>query len=122
VASISLREVASNPMYLLPDDDDVLGKAISTGGYHNATAAAAIDAVAATWADIAALAHRHAVKLHKGEVSLVPDRLLPEGTDYTTGYSTTYLEYVPKSGAGGNAATRAAHASGCRRDRRIPAG
>jgi histidine ammonia-lyase len=95
VASISLREVASNPMYLLPDGDDVLGKAISTGGYHNATAAAAIDAVAATWADIAALAHRHAVKLHKGEVSLLPDRLLPEGTDYTTGYSTTYLEYVP---------------------------
>ena len=69
--------------------------AISTGGFHNAAAAPAIDSLAASWANLGVLAHRHAVKLHKGSVSLLPDRLLPEGTDYTTGFSTTYLEYVP---------------------------
>jgi len=50
--------------------------------------------VAASWVDLASLMQRHLVKMHKGEVSQLPDRLLPPGTDYTTGYSTTYLEYV----------------------------
>lgn len=95
VAAISLREVASNPIFILPGATEAAGRAISTGGFHNATAAPAIDAVAASWTDLAALAQRHIVKLHQGEVSLLPDRLLAPGTDYTTGYSTTYLEYVP---------------------------
>src|SRR5207248_2313680 len=47
------------------------------------------------WADLAALAHRHAVKLHRGDVSGLPNRLLPEGTDYSTGASTAPLEVVP---------------------------
>jgi histidine ammonia-lyase len=95
VATISLREVASNPTFILAGSEEPEGRAVSTGGYHNATAAPAIDTVTGTWADLAAIAQRHIVKLHKGEVSLLPDRLLPPGTDYTTGYSTTYLEYVP---------------------------
>jgi histidine ammonia-lyase len=95
VATISLREVASNPTFILAGSEEPEGRAVSTGGYHNATAAPAIDAVTGTWADLATIAQRHIIKLHKGEVSLLPDRLLPPGTDYTTGYSTTYLEYVP---------------------------
>jgi len=95
VAAISLREVASNPLFILPGAGEPQGRALSSGGFHNATAAPAIDAVAAAWTDLAALAQRHIVKLHQGDVSLLPDRLLPAGTDYTTGYSTTYLEYVP---------------------------
>lgn len=95
VAAISLREVASNPLFVLPGAAEPEGLTISTGGYHNATGAPAIDGVAAGWTDLAALAQRHIVKLHKGDVSLLPDRLLPPGTSFATGYSTTYLEYVP---------------------------
>ena len=93
-ATSGLSEVVTNPAFVRTADgrDEV---AISTGGFHNSTAAPAIDSVAASWADLAALAQRHTVKLHRGPISLLPDRLLPEGTDYTTGYSTTYLEYVP---------------------------
>jgi histidine ammonia-lyase len=94
VAEISLRAVASNPTYILPSKKHPLGKTISTGGYHNALSAPAIDWMAASWVDLASLMQRHIVKMHKGEVSLLPDRLLPEGTDYTSGYSTTYVEYV----------------------------
>ena len=94
-ASISLRQVASNPTYVLPNDRDPLGRTLSTGAYHNGIAAPAIDRMAACWADLAALAQRHIVKFHKGGVSELPDRLLPPGTDITTAFSTTYLEYVP---------------------------
>ncbi|MEQ8369287.1 MAG: aromatic amino acid lyase [Alphaproteobacteria bacterium] len=95
VARVSLRQISSNPAYALPDKKHPLGHTFSSGGYHNAIAPPAMDAVAAAWVDVAALSHRHSVKLHKGEVSLLPDRLLPEGKDYMTASSTTYLEYVP---------------------------
>jgi histidine ammonia-lyase len=95
VATMSLRAIASNPTYVLPSKRYPNGRVFSTGGYHNPFSAAAIDEVAASWVDLASLMHRHIVKFHKGEVSLLPDRLLPPGADYTTGYSTTYMEYVP---------------------------
>src|SRR5436305_1614795 len=62
VATISLREVASNPTFILAGSEEPEGRAVSTGGYHNATAAPAIDAVTGTWADLAAIAQRHIVK------------------------------------------------------------
>lgn len=94
-AETSLRQVASNPTYVLPSEGDPYGRAISTGAYHNGMTAPAIDRIAACWTDLAALAQRHIVKLHKGSVSELPDRLLPPGTDSMTAYSTTYVEYVP---------------------------
>lgn len=94
VAAAGLSQVVTNPTFV-PTGDGGEWTAISTGGFHNATAGPAIDAVAASWADLATVAQRHIVKFHQGRISLLPDRLLPAGTDYTTGYSTTYLEYVP---------------------------
>lgn len=94
-AGAALQTVGCNPVYLPPSAGHPLGRVLSTGGFHDHLVPGALDAVAASWVDIASLAHRHVVKLHKGRVSLLPDRLLPEGTDYTTGRSTTYLEYVP---------------------------
>jgi histidine ammonia-lyase len=94
-AAASLRSVGCNPVYLPPSPEYPLGRVLSTGGFHNHLVPGALDAVTASWVDLASLAHRHIVKLHKGRVSLLPDRLLPPGTDYTTGRSTTYLEYVP---------------------------
>ena len=93
VATTGLREAGNNPSYIW--DGPYEAATVSTGAYHNADAAPAIDAVGASWVDLAAVAHRHTVKLHKGGVSGLPDRLLPPGTDYTSAFSTTYLEYTP---------------------------
>jgi histidine ammonia-lyase len=96
VAESALGETASNPTFVHGTGNVTRNEAvISTGAFHNATAAPAIDSVAASWADLALVAHRHVVKLHRGAVSGLPDRLLPPGTYATTAHSTTYLEYVP---------------------------
>jgi histidine ammonia-lyase len=62
-AEISLRSVTDNPVYVPPDDDHPLGRVWSTGGYHNAQAALALDGLAAAWADLAALAESQMEKL-----------------------------------------------------------
>ncbi|MEQ9189107.1 MAG: aromatic amino acid lyase [Alphaproteobacteria bacterium] len=93
----SLHSMAANPTYVPAGwrgrKDG--GKTLSTGAYHNANVPPALNGMMATWVDLALLAHRHTTKLHKGEVSLLPDRLLPPGTDVASGRSTTYFEYVP---------------------------
>lgn len=62
-AETSLRSVTDNPVYLLPSPERPLGAAISTGGYHNAIASPALDALAAAWADLCVLADRHVMRL-----------------------------------------------------------
>ena len=59
----SLRSVTDNPVYVLPDADRPLGAVISTGGYHNARAPAAMDGVGSAWADLCQLAQRLTDKL-----------------------------------------------------------
>lgn len=75
-ATISLASVSDNPVYIPPDLDHPHGRCLSTGGYHNAMAAPALDDLAATWADLSQLCLRHAVKLLDGRVSHLPDMLL----------------------------------------------
>ena len=62
-AAVSLRSVTDNPVYVLPDGDRPLGAVISTGGYHNARAPAAMDGVGSVWADLCQLAQRLTDKL-----------------------------------------------------------
>jgi len=57
-ATISLSAVTDNPVYLPPDGDRPLGAVYSNGGYHNAQAAPAIDAVTFAHADLCQLAQR----------------------------------------------------------------
>jgi histidine ammonia-lyase len=57
-AAVSLRSVTDNPVYVLPDERRPLGTVISTGGYHNARAPAAMDGVAIAWADLCQIAQR----------------------------------------------------------------
>ena len=66
-AEISLRAVTDNPVYVLPTRREPLGRAISTGGYHNAQAAPAIDDINARYADLCTLAARHTMKLHSAQ-------------------------------------------------------
>jgi histidine ammonia-lyase len=57
-ASTSLRSVSDNPVFVLPDARHRDGRILSTGGYHDARAPAALDAVAASAADLAAIAQQ----------------------------------------------------------------
>ena len=94
VALAALRSSAANPTFL-PPEGRRRARSASTGFFHDGQVPQALDQVAGSWVDLAALAHRHAVKLHRGTVSHLPDRLLPEGADMWSGASTTYLEFVP---------------------------
>jgi histidine ammonia-lyase len=63
-AAVSLRSVSDNPVYLpprpdAPDPADPDGRVLSTGGYHNAAAPAALHRLAVCWAELCQLAERH---------------------------------------------------------------
>lgn len=58
-AEVSLRSVTDNPVYVPPDEGRPFGAVFSTGGYHNAVAAPAMDGVAFAWADLCRIAQRH---------------------------------------------------------------
>jgi histidine ammonia-lyase len=80
-ARVSLRSVTDNPVYLSPDEAHPLGRAISTGGYHNGIAYPAMSALAAAWADLVFLAERHVTAMHVGATAGHLPRLLerPDG-------------------------------------------
>ena len=75
MATRSLRSITDNPVFLMPDQDHPLGRALSTGGYHNAGAAPALDELAAGYAGLALLAERQTSKILEGRVSGLPDQL-----------------------------------------------
>lgn len=101
-ATISLRSASDNPIFIPPDETHVHGRCISTGGYHNAMAAPAMDDLAAIWADLCLLCDRHGSKLLNGAVSHLPNLLMvdrhPSDSDghgalgYVPMASTGYLE------------------------------
>jgi histidine ammonia-lyase len=57
-AEVSLRAVTDNPVFLPPGDRHPAGEVHSTGGYHNAQAAPAMDALAFAHADLCQLSER----------------------------------------------------------------
>lgn len=72
VARQSLMAVTDNPV-VIPENERLGPDAvISTGGYHNMQAAAAMDALVPAYANLAVLASRIAAKLQDGAVSLLP--------------------------------------------------
>ena len=62
-ARVSLRSVTDNPVYVPPGEGHPLGRAFSTGGFHNAMVYPALNALAASWADLTLLAQRHVTAL-----------------------------------------------------------
>ena len=90
----SLQSMVSNPMFFTTGIGSKV-ETISTGGYHNARIPQALDGVSMSWVDLAELARRHIIKLHKGPVSKLPDRLVRLGDHYRAGRTTSYLEFVP---------------------------
>jgi histidine ammonia-lyase len=75
-ASVSLRSVTDNPVYVVPDGPHPLGRVISTGGYHNGMAYPAMSALAAAWADLVFLGERHVTAMHVGATAGHLPRLL----------------------------------------------
>ena len=82
-AEESLGAVSDNPALLPPDDDYPNGRAVSTGGYHNAQAPMVMDMVTAAYANLCCLAGRLAAKTMDGAVSQLPPQLgAGEGRPY----------------------------------------
>jgi histidine ammonia-lyase len=71
-ARVSLRSVTDNPVYVAPDAGHPLGRAFSTGGFHNAMAYPALNALAAAWADLTLLAQRQVTALRTTAVPPPP--------------------------------------------------
>jgi histidine ammonia-lyase len=93
-AATALAAASDNPVYVPPDAAHPLGRCLSTGGYHDAAAAPAMDALAGAWADLCLLCDRHASKLLNGRVSGLPDLLLV-GRDPADADGHGALGYVP---------------------------
>lgn len=107
-AGWSLASVTDNPTYLPPGSEHAPisefphGRLFHTGGFHNAGAYAAMDALAGTWADLVLLADRLCAKTLDGNVSG-----LPHGLDDGAYYDTA--RYLPGALVGiGEQARRAA--------------
>ena len=98
-ATVSLSSISDNPVYLPPDLKHPYGRCISTGGYHNAMAAPALDDLSGIWADICLLCDRHSAKLLNGRVSQMPDLLLI-GRQPGESDGRGNIGYVPMAAAG----------------------
>lgn len=98
-ATISLRSASDNPIFIPPDEKHVYGRCISTGGYHNAMAAPALDDLAAIWADLCLLCDRHGSKLLNGAVSHLPNLLMVD-RDPSDSDGHGALGYVPMASTG----------------------
>jgi histidine ammonia-lyase len=75
VAAQSLAAVSDNPVVFPPGHQTGREPVVSTGGYHNMQAAAALDGLVCAYANLAVLAGRIAAKLQEGAVSLMPPYL-----------------------------------------------
>ena len=113
-AEESLAAVSDNPVLLPPDQDNPNGRAVSTGGFHNAQAPMVMDMVTAAYANLCCLAGRLADKSMDGAISLLPPQLgAGEGRPYLgclpmaiTGYeeearSLATATLIPGSESGG---------------------
>jgi histidine ammonia-lyase len=69
-ATVSLRSVTDNPVFVPPDEARPLGAVISTGGFHNARAPAALDGLGFAWADLCQLVQRHTDRLFQHAATL----------------------------------------------------
>jgi histidine ammonia-lyase len=83
VARQSLAAVSDNPVVFPPGQQIGADPVVSTGGYHNMQAAAAMDGLVCAYTNLAVLAGRIAAKLQDSNVSLMPQFLgYEEGMSY----------------------------------------
>ncbi len=75
VARQSLAAVSDNPVIFPPGQQVGVDPVVSTGGYHNMQAAAAMDGLVCAYTNLAVLAGRIAAKLQDANVSSLPQFL-----------------------------------------------
>jgi len=91
-AGWSLSSITDNPTYLPPGTTGVSasqhpnGRVLHTGGFHNAGAYTAMDALAGASADLVLIADRLTAKTLDGEVSGLPHGLRGDATDDVVRY------------------------------------
>jgi histidine ammonia-lyase len=100
VAAQSLAAATDNPVLLDPDDNHPFGEFVSTGGYHNAQAAMAMDMLSAAYANLCVIGERHSAKLLDGAISLLPDQLLDDGDGEGEGARRGYMGCLPMAATG----------------------
>jgi histidine ammonia-lyase len=98
IAEESLAAATDNPVLLDASDENPFGEFVSTGGYHNAQAAMAMDMLAAAYANLCVIGERHSAKLLDGTVSLLPDQLLDD--DDGDGARRGYMGCLPMAATG----------------------
>ena len=75
IARESLIAITDNPVVIPKHERQTAEMVISTGGYHNAQAPAALDALVTAYTNLIVLTGRIAAKLLDASVSLLPQRL-----------------------------------------------
>jgi histidine ammonia-lyase len=103
-ARTSLSSASHNPVFVPRDAEHPGGRLFSTGGYHNAMAYTAINALTVAWADLALIAERHVTCLHPPAVSELPDLLALTGA---TASETNLFGWVATGFVGGARAAAA---------------
>jgi histidine ammonia-lyase len=78
-ATVSLRSVASDVVYVGDELGRPAGRAVRSGGYLNGMAYPALNALSAAWADLALVAERQVTALNTAETSGLPVNLVAPG-------------------------------------------
>ena len=108
VATVSLCAVTDNPVYLPPDEHSPDGRVLSTGGYHNAAAPAAMHQLTVCWADLCQLAERHVEQLvfqtkAQSDADLLLELLMMVAVGYSEeARAAAQPPIVPRGGPGQN--------------------
>jgi len=96
-ATVSLRSVTSDVVYVADELGRPAGRAVRSGGYHNGMAYPALNALSAAWADLALVAERQVTALNTAETSGLPVNLVAPGASgngtYAYGWAASgYVE------------------------------
>ena len=78
-ATVSLRSVTSNVVYVSDELGRPAGRPVRSGGYLNGMAYPALNALSAAWADLALVAERQVTALNTAETSGLPVNLVAPG-------------------------------------------
>ena len=79
-----LVTVNDNPVFLGPEEAPPYGRCITTGGFHVPRAYHAMNAQAALWGDLAAIAARETQQMHRNSVTGLAERLWVGDSRFST--------------------------------------
>lgn len=100
-AAVSLRSVTSDVVYVSDERGRPFTRAVRNGGYHNGMVYPALNALSATWADLALVAERQVTALNTAETSGLPVNLAVPGApgNGTYAYGWAASSYVEEARA-----------------------